>query len=147
MDENGTEISHTEPHHFLQLNRSISYFRTNSNSVRNSEHQIRNRDENSLDNFFLTVFYFSTFNSQYPKFEIRFKPNLAPKSPALEKLYHFRTISDKDNFYMKIVALDEIYNFLVFSFFHLKSLRYSKAVQLCSAKAAQRHVQVPSYFE
>jgi hypothetical protein len=26
-------------------------------------------------------------------------------------------ISDEDDFYMKIVALDEIYNFLVFSFF------------------------------
>ena len=27
---------------------------------------------------FPTVFYFSTCNSEYPEFEIRFKPNLAP---------------------------------------------------------------------
>ena len=26
-------------------------------------------------------------------------------------------ISDEDGFYMKIIALDEIYNFIVFSFF------------------------------
>jgi hypothetical protein len=29
----------------------------------------------------------------------------------------FHTISDEDDFYMKIVALGEIYNFLGFSFF------------------------------
>ena len=71
-DENGTEISRTEQHRFLYLIRSNSYFRTNSNSVRNSEHQIRNRNENGLD-IFSTVFYFSTFNSEYPEFEIRFR--------------------------------------------------------------------------
>ena len=75
-DENGTEISRTEPHLFLYLIRSNSYFRTNSNSVQNSEHQIQNRNENGLD-IFSTIFYFSTFNSEYPEFEIRFKPNLA----------------------------------------------------------------------
>ena len=35
----------------------------------------------------------------------------------LEKLYFFYTILDKDDLYLKIVALDEIYNFLVLSFF------------------------------
>jgi len=39
------------------------------------------------------------------------------KSSALEKLYLFHTNSDEDNFFMKIIALDEIYNFLVSSFF------------------------------
>ena len=34
----------------------------------------------------------------------------------LEKLYLFHTISDEDDFYMKIIALDEIYNFLVLGF-------------------------------
>ena len=75
-DENGTKISRNEPHRFLHLIRSNSYFRTNSNLVRNSEHQIRNRNENGLD-ICPTVFYFSTFKSEYPEFEIRFKPNLA----------------------------------------------------------------------
>ena len=72
QDENGTEISRTEPHLFLYLIRSNSYFRTNSNSVQNSEHQIRNRNENGLD-IFPTVFYLSTFNWVYPDFEIRFR--------------------------------------------------------------------------
>jgi hypothetical protein len=31
-------------------------------------------------------------------------------------------ISDEDDFYMKNVAPDEIYNFLVLSFFNLRSL-------------------------
>ena len=33
---------------------------------------------------------------------------------------------NRDNFYMKIIYLDEIYNFLVFELFHLKSLRCLK---------------------
>jgi hypothetical protein len=41
-DENGTEIFRTESHRFLHLIRSNSYFWTNSNLVRNSEHEIRN---------------------------------------------------------------------------------------------------------
>ena len=75
-DENGTEISRTESHRFLRLIRLNSYFRRNSNSVQNSKHQIRNQNENGLD-IFPTIFCFSTFNSEYPEFEIRFKPNLA----------------------------------------------------------------------
>ena len=35
-------------------------------------------------------------------------------------------MSDEDNFYVKIVALDEIYNSLVLSFFRLKKLKGSK---------------------
>ena len=39
------------------------------------------------------------------------------------KIIFFHTNSDGDNFYMKIVSLNEIYNFVVLNFFHLKSLR------------------------
>jgi hypothetical protein len=35
----------------------------------------------------------------------------------LEKKYLFYTILDEDDIHMKTVALDEIYNFLVLSFF------------------------------
>ena len=41
------------------------------------------------------------------------------------KSYFFAELNE-DNFYMKIIDLDEIYNFLVLIFFHLKSLRCSK---------------------
>jgi len=47
------------------------------------------------------------------------------RSPCLEKLYLFQTISNEDDFYIKIIALDEIYNFIVFSFL-FKILRYFK---------------------
>ena len=50
----------TDENGFLYLVQSNSYFRINLNSVRNSEHQIRNWNENGFD-IFLTVFYFSTF--------------------------------------------------------------------------------------
>ena len=82
-DENGTKISRTEPHRFLHLIQSNSYFRTNSNSVRNSEQQIRNRNENGLD-IFPTVFYFSTFNSEYPEFKIWFQNSVLTKFGPLE---------------------------------------------------------------
>jgi hypothetical protein len=42
---------------------------------------------------------------------------LARQGLSLEKLYLFHTNSDGDDFYMKIIALNEIYNFLVLSFF------------------------------
>jgi hypothetical protein len=35
---------------------------------------------------------------------------------ALEKSYLSYIVSNKDNFYIKVVALDEIYNFLVLRF-------------------------------
>jgi hypothetical protein len=35
-------------------------------------------------------------------------------------------ISDEDNFYIKIVALDEIYNFLVFIFFSFEVFKMLK---------------------
>ena len=85
-DENRTKIS--PPHRFLYLIRSNSYFWINLNSVRNSEHQIRNRNENGLD-IFSTFFYFSTFNSEYPEFEIRFKPNLTHYKSNLRKIIFF----------------------------------------------------------
>jgi hypothetical protein len=39
------------------------------------------------------------------------------RSQTFEKLYFFHMISNEDDFYKKIVVLDEIYNCLVFSFF------------------------------
>ena len=41
------------------------------------------------------------------------------------KSYFFVELNE-DNFYMKIIDLDEIYNFIVLSFFYLKLLRCSK---------------------
>ena len=76
-----------------------------SSNFRTSNSKLKQK--NGLDIFRL----FSTFNSEYPEFKILFKPNL-----ALENLYLFY-ISDEDDFYMKILALSEIYNLLVFSFF------------------------------
>jgi hypothetical protein len=35
----------------------------------------------------------------------------------IEKLYFFQMISDEDNFYIKIIVFDEIYHFVVLSFF------------------------------
>jgi hypothetical protein len=76
VDENSTEISRTEPRRFLYLTWSNSYFQTNSSSIWNTEHQIRNWNTNKLDVFWL----FST------------------RSPALENLYLFHTISDENDF-------------------------------------------------
>jgi hypothetical protein len=45
-----------------------------------------------------------------------FEGTVATISRIFQKLYLFRTISDKDDFYIKTVALDEIYDFLVLSF-------------------------------
>ena len=80
--------SRTTRDRFLRLIRSNSYFQRNSNLVQNSEHQIRNRNENGFD-IFPTVFYFSTFYSEYPEFEIRFKPNLAHQKSNLRKIVSF----------------------------------------------------------
>ena len=41
------------------------------------------------------------------------------------KSYFFAKLNE-DNFYIKIIDLDEIYNFLILGFFHLKSLRCLK---------------------
>jgi hypothetical protein len=45
-----------------------------------------------------------------------FEGTVATISKIFQKLYLFYMISDEDDFYMKNVALDEIYNFLVLSF-------------------------------
>ena len=37
--------------------------------------------------------------------------------PDLRKIIFFHSNSDEDNYYMKIVVLNEIYNFVVLSFF------------------------------
>ena len=52
------------------------------------------------------------------------KSDLVTPGLILEKSYLFHTKSDGDEFYTKIVALNEIYNFVVLNFFHLKSLRW-----------------------
>jgi hypothetical protein len=41
---------------------------------------------------------------------------VATISKIFQKLYLFHMISDEDDFYMKNVSLDEIYNFLVLNF-------------------------------
>ena len=42
---------------------------------------------------------------------------------VLEKSYLSYMVSNGDTFYIKVVALDEIYNFIYsFKFFHLRSL-------------------------
>ena len=87
-DENGTEISRILPHRFLYLIRSNSHFRINSNSVRNLEHQIRNRNENGFD-IFPTIFYFSTFNSEYPEFKIRFRNSVSLEFQPLKFVFFF----------------------------------------------------------
>jgi hypothetical protein len=45
-----------------------------------------------------------------------FGGTIAIISKIFQKLYLFHMISDEDDFYMKNVALDDIYNFLVLSF-------------------------------
>ena len=42
---------------------------------------------------------------------------MAQQGATLEKLNIFHTISDEDDLYIKIAALNEIYNFLVLRFF------------------------------
>ena len=55
---------------------------------------------------------------------------------------------DEDDFYMKIIALDEIYNFVVLSFFHLRELRCSKKITdltllVASALARSNNIVAP----
>jgi hypothetical protein len=45
-----------------------------------------------------------------------FGGSVATISRIFQKLYLFHTISDEDDFYIKIIAVDEIYDFLVLSF-------------------------------
>jgi hypothetical protein len=76
-NENGTEISRTEPYRFLYFIRSNSYFCVWLYRFRFRFRISNVKVENGLDIFrpFPTVFYFSTFNSEYPEFKIQFKPN------------------------------------------------------------------------
>jgi hypothetical protein len=53
---------------------------------------------------------------------------LVRQAATLENLYLFHTILDKDDLYMKIVALAEIYNFLVLSFFSFKVVKVLKKI-------------------
>ena len=78
-DENGTEISRTEPHRFLYLIRSNSYFLVRLYRFRFRIWDVSYFKCKSRKRFthFSTVFYFSTFNLKYSEFKIRFKPNLA----------------------------------------------------------------------
>ena len=77
-DENGTEISRTEPNRFLYLIRSNSYFFVRLYRFRFRILDISYFKYKSRKRFwhFSTVFYFSTFNMKYFKFKIWFKPNL-----------------------------------------------------------------------
>jgi hypothetical protein len=45
-----------------------------------------------------------------------FEGTVATISRIFQKLYLFHMNSDKDDFYIKTIALDEIYDFLVLSF-------------------------------
>ena len=56
-------------------------------------------------------------------------PPLAWQCLTLEKSYLFHTNSDGDEFYTKIVALNEIYNFIVLSFF-IWIHQYAKIINL-----------------
>jgi hypothetical protein len=71
------EISRTEPHHFLYFIRSNLYFYVRLYRFRFRFRISNVKVENGLDIFrlFPTVFYFSTFNLEYPEFKIQFKPN------------------------------------------------------------------------
>ena len=78
-DENGTEISRTEPHRFLYLIWSNPHFlvwlyrfRFRISDVSYFKCKSRKRFR-----YFSTIFYFSTFNLKYSELKIRFKPNLA----------------------------------------------------------------------
>jgi hypothetical protein len=44
----------------------------------------------------------------------------------LRKIVFFHTISDKDDLYKKIVSLNEIYNFIVLSFFSFEAIKMVK---------------------
>jgi len=49
-----------------------------------------------------------------------------PELVAAEKSYSSCMVSNKDTMHMKIIALDEIYKFVVFEFCHLRLLKWSK---------------------
>ena len=90
-DENGKKISRAEPHHFLHLTQANSYFWTkygilNSNLKFGTPNSKSDRIRFRLCS---TDFYFSTFNSEYPEFEIRFKLNLAHYKSNLRKIISF----------------------------------------------------------
>ena len=53
-------------------------------------------------------------------------PPLAWQGLTLEKLYLFHMNSDGDDFYTKIVALNEIYNFVVLIFFSFEVIKMVK---------------------
>jgi hypothetical protein len=76
-DENATEISRIGPHRFLYFIRSNSYFCVRLYRFCFCFRISNVKVENGLDIFrlFPTIFYFSTFNSEYPEFKIQFKPN------------------------------------------------------------------------
>ena len=47
---------------------------------------------------------------------------------ALEKSYLFCTVLNEDTFYIKVVALDWIYNFIVLSFFSFEDVKILKKI-------------------
>jgi len=77
-DENGTEISQTEPNRFLYWIRSNLYFLVRLYRFRFCILDVSYFKCKSRKRFrhFSTVFYFSTFNLKYFEFKIWFKSNL-----------------------------------------------------------------------
>ena len=114
QDENGTEISRTAS---FSIFNPIEYvfsdkFEFGSKfGIPNSKSE-RKRFRYFFDHFLLLIWNIPNSVSKFGLNQI-----WPSRSSALEKLYLFHTILDEDDFYMKIVALDEIYNFLAFSFF------------------------------
>ena len=68
--ENGRDISRSVPLRFLHFIGSFSYFRTNSESIRNTGWQIRKRVENGLPCIPI-VFVFPVFDRDIPFSQIR----------------------------------------------------------------------------
>ena len=91
MVENGRDISRSVSPRFLHLTWSYSYFRTKTESVRKTGHEIRNRDEIGLGPIPI-VFAYPVFISGYPvsakqTFWIYFLPSLtrAASGPAQQR--------------------------------------------------------------
>ena len=78
--ENGRDISRSVPLRFLHFTGSFSYFRTNSESVRNTGCQIRKRVENGLAPIPI-ISAFPVFDRDIPFLQIRNILYLQPTNP------------------------------------------------------------------
>jgi hypothetical protein len=59
----------------------------------------------------------------------RWDSYVSGKGSTIEKSNLFHTTSHEYDFYIKFFALDEIYNFLVLHFFHLRTVRCSNKIK------------------